>query len=69
MAKNATTQRRRLVSINQASEYAACSTKTIRRYIAAGRLTGYRMGKRMIRVDLNEIDALLEPIPTAANVG
>ena len=56
---------RRLASIGQASEYAACSTKTIRRRIADGSLTGYRMGNRLIRVDLNELDDLLTPIPTA----
>lgn len=55
---------RRLASINQAAEYAACSTKTIRRRIADGSLTGYRMGRRIIRVDLNELDQLLRPIPT-----
>lgn len=55
----------RLASIQQAAEYAACNPKTIRRYIAAGRITGYRMGQRMIRVDLNDLDALLRPIPTA----
>lgn len=56
---------RRLASVAAASEYAACSPKTIRRYIATGRLTGYRMGPRLIRVDLDELDALLRPIPTA----
>lgn len=56
---------RRLATINQAAEYAACSTKTIRRRIASGDLTGYRMGQRLIRVDLTELDALLRPIPTA----
>lgn len=64
MANSAIKSRRRLVSIMQAAEYAACSPKTIRRRIADGSLTGYRMGKRMIRVDLDELDALLRPIPT-----
>jgi len=41
-----------------------CSTRTVRRYIADGRLTGYRMGPRLIRVDMAEVDALLSPIPT-----
>lgn len=55
---------RRLSSIAVAAEYAACSPKTIRRQIATGRLTGYRLGKRMIRVDLDELDAIMRPIPT-----
>lgn len=68
MASTATTTSRptrRLASIPAAAEYAACSTKTIRRRIADGSLTGYRMGARMIRVDLNELEALLRPIPSA----
>lgn len=69
MAKNATTHARRLASINQAAEYAAVCTKTIRRRISDGSLTGYRMGSRVIRVDLNELDQLLRPIPSAVSGG
>jgi excisionase family DNA binding protein len=64
MAKSAKTATRRLASINQAAEYAAVSTKTIRRRIADGTLTGYRMGSRIIRIDLDEIDEVLTVIPT-----
>ena len=55
---------RRLASIEQAARYAGCNPRTIRRRISAGDLTGYRMGPRLIRVDLNELDAMLRPIPT-----
>jgi excisionase family DNA binding protein len=55
---------RQLAPITAAADRAACSTKTIRRMIARGDLTGYRLGKRMIRVDLDELDALLRPIVT-----
>jgi len=58
---------RRLASINAAAEYAAISTKTVRRRIACGDLTGYRVGPRLIRVDLVEVDALLRPIPSASS--
>ena len=56
---------RRLESIPNAAEYVGVSSKTIRRWISAGALTGYRMGPRLIRVDLVEVDAMLRPIPTA----
>lgn len=56
---------RRLESIPSAAEYLDVSTKTVRRYIAAGRITGYRTGPKLIRVDLNELDTMLQPIPTA----
>lgn len=65
MARSTTTHARRLVSIAQAADYSAVCTKTIRRRISDGSLTGYRMGPRVIRVDLDELDALLRPIPTA----
>ncbi len=58
---------KRVVPITVAAEHVGCHSRTIRRYIAAGRLTGYRMGPRLIRVDLNELDALLRPIPTAGD--
>ena len=56
---------RRLESISNAAEYVDVSTKTIRRWVSAGLLTGFRAGTRLIRVDLNELDAMLRPIPTA----
>lgn len=55
---------RRLASLAEAAEYAAVNPRTIRRRIADGSLTGYRLGARVIRVDLDELDALLRPIPT-----
>lgn len=60
------THSRRYAPLAAAAEYADCSTKTVRRRIADGSLTGYRFGPRIIRVDLNEVDALLSPIPTTA---
>ena len=58
------TLHRRLARIPDAAEYADVSTKTIRRRIADGTLTGYRFGGRLIRVDLDELDGALRPIPT-----
>ena len=55
--------RHRLESISSAAEYVGVSTKTIRRWIAAGHITGYRTGPRLIRVDAAELDAMLRPIP------
>lgn len=56
---------RRLASIANAADYASVSTRTVRRWISAGGLTGYRAGKKIIRIDLNELDAMLRPIPNA----
>ncbi|WP_395691512.1 excisionase family DNA-binding protein [Nocardioides sp.] len=64
-----TSSRRRLSTIAAAAEYASCSPKTIRRRISDGSLTGYRMGSRLIRIDLDELDQLLRPIPTGGAAG
>jgi excisionase family DNA binding protein len=61
--RSSTTATRRLVAIDQAAEYVSCNPRTIRRRISDGQLTGYRMGPRLLRVDLNELDDLLRPIP------
>lgn len=70
MPPNATTQTgtrarsritgRRYASIADAADYLACEHKLVRRMISTGRLTGYRLpGSRLIRVDLDELDALM----------
>ena len=59
---------RRLATLPDAAEYASCSTRTIRRRIADGSIVGYRMGPRLIRVDLDELDSLLlSPIPVGGD--
>ena len=48
--------RRRYVTLQEAGDYLGVTERTIRAMIADGRLTGYRMGKRFIRLNLDEID-------------
>jgi excisionase family DNA binding protein len=55
----------RYVSQQTAADYAGVSVATIRGWVASGLLTGYRMGPRLIRIDLSEIEAMLRPIPSA----
>jgi len=55
------TVNRRYGSTQQAADYLGVTTRTIRQMIADGRLTGYRSGTRLVRVDLNEIDAAMRP--------
>lgn len=61
------TEARRWGSLALGADYIGVSEKTIRRMISSGLITGYRVGPRLIRVDLNELDALASPIP-AGNV-
>jgi excisionase family DNA binding protein len=53
---------RRLSSIYGVAEEYDVSPRTVRRWIADGRITGYRVGPRLIKVDLNELDAILRPV-------
>ena len=59
----------RWATIEGVADHLGMSTVTVRRMISAGDLTGYRVGKRAIRIDLNEVDALLVPIPSAKSGG
>ncbi len=52
-------------TIAEAAKRTGVSTKTIRRRIAEGSLTGYRFGPTLIRLEPSEVDALLRPIPGA----
>ena len=59
-------QSRRYVTLQQAAEYIGVTTRTVRTMIADGRLTGYRCGARLVRVDLNEVDRAMQPFGGAA---
>jgi excisionase family DNA binding protein len=55
----------RLVPLADAAGHFHVSVKTLRRRIADGTITGYRVG-RLIRVDLNELtQRLVVTIPSA----
>jgi excisionase family DNA binding protein len=41
------------------------STRTVRRWIADGKIPAYRLGARLVRVDLDDVDRLFQRIPTA----
>lgn len=59
---------RRWAPLSVAADHLSVSEKTLRRMISAGQIRGYRVGARLVRVDLNELDALASPIPTRGNV-
>ncbi len=47
------------LTIQEAAVRLRCSTKTIRRYVAQGQLTGYRVGPTMLRLRADELDAMV----------
>jgi len=42
------------------------SPKTLRRMVTDGKLSGYRLGKQIVLVDLDELEALLKPVRAVA---
>lgn len=57
---------RRWVSTLKTAEYLGCGERTVRRMIAGGQIPAYRVNARLLRIDLNEVDATLStPIPSA----
>lgn len=58
-------RRRRLVALSNAAEQYDISVKTLRRRIADGTLTGYKLGPRLLRVDLDELESSLSKMPAA----
>jgi excisionase family DNA binding protein len=66
MSRAARLTARTLISLPEAAEYAGCSVRTVRRMIATGTITGYRVGgRRLIRVDMDELELALRPIAAA----
>jgi excisionase family DNA binding protein len=53
-----------LASIQEVADYCRVNPKTVRRWVWDGRLTRYTAGSRLIRLDLDEVDAMLRGEPT-----
>jgi excisionase family DNA binding protein len=53
------------LSVPDVAEALGVSTKTVRRYIAAGLLTAYRVGPKLLRLNADEVDRIARRIPTA----
>ena len=55
-----------LSPIHVAADKYGVDWQTVRRWISTGLITGYRLGDRQIRVDLDEIEAkVVQKIPAA----
>lgn len=65
MPSNSRANYRPPYTLARAAEIYGVTEKTLRRWIASGRLTAYRFGPRQIRIRPQDIEALMEPIPFA----
>jgi excisionase family DNA binding protein len=52
----------RLIGISEGAEILGVNCRTIRRYIAAGKLPAYRVGPRLIKIDAADPQSLLQPV-------
>jgi excisionase family DNA binding protein len=59
----AATITRRLVSLNDAAEVLAVSTRTVRRYIADGQLEAVRLGRKTLRIKVDSIERFIDARP------
>lgn len=55
----------RWASLKEAEIYSHIPRRTLRHWIAKGWLPAERVGPRLIRVDLDDVDRLRTPIPSA----
>lgn len=55
-----------LIGLQEAADYCDVSYRTVRRWIAAGRINAVRVGPRLIKVDAADLDAFLQPVGGAA---
>jgi excisionase family DNA binding protein len=53
------------ISLQEAAQRLQVTPPTIRRMISRGEIVGYRLGPRVIRVDLDELDRVARVIPAA----
>lgn len=66
---NTSSGEHRFIRQEVAAERWDVSVDTIRRLIAAGKIAGYRLNRRIIRVDQDEVDACFREIPTVRQAG
>jgi len=58
-----TTITRRLVSLNDAADALAVSTRAVRRYIADGQLDAVRLGRKTLRIKVDPIERFIDARP------
>jgi excisionase family DNA binding protein len=56
----------RLVSLADAAAALAVSTRTVRRYIAAGHLEAVRLGRRTLRIKVDSLERFIDARPVGS---
>jgi excisionase family DNA binding protein len=55
-----------LISLQDAADRCGVCYRTIRRYVAAGRLDAVRVGPRLLKVDAADLEKIKQPVGGAA---
>lgn len=55
-----------LIGLQEAADRCDVSYRTVRRWIAAGRINAVRVGPRLLKVNARDVDALIQPVGGAA---
>jgi excisionase family DNA binding protein len=55
----------KLVSIAETADYLGVNVRSVRNMLYDGRLKGYKLGPRVVRIRLSDIDAALTPYTEA----
>ncbi len=63
--KPTSTTPRRYLTLSDAAEWLSLDEKTLRRWVSQGRLTAYRVGPKLIRLDAAEVENMIRVVPTA----
>lgn len=53
---------RELISLQAAADRCGLSYRTIRRYVASGRINAVRVGPRLLKVTIAEVEKLKQPV-------
>ena len=59
----------RYTTIKETAVQLGVSDMTIRRMVARGELSAYRIGPRVLRLDADEVDRLAVKVPVGATAG
>lgn len=51
-----------LISVTEAAERLGVNYRTIRRWIAAGRIDAVRVGPRLLKIDAAQLDRVMRPV-------
>jgi excisionase family DNA binding protein len=53
---------RKYVTLSEAADYLGVTPRTVRQMVADSRLRAYKLGDRVVRLRLDEIDAAMQPV-------